>query len=170
MTIHQFLALFSTVKQTRKGWDVCCPSHDDQSPSLGIMEGDGGRIVLNCFAGCSVESICQSLGLTVADLFQDRPLDGLARPLRLPPVQRSPRKRAFAYDLHALDLRRQAEKILAASTNCTDCDTWTNDERELAMKAVSRAYAYHERAQFCESYADHVREQDYELKRRALGQ
>lgn len=161
MTMHQFLALFPTVKETRKGWDVCCPAHDDQSPSLGVMEGDGGRIVLNCLAHCENTDIVAALGLTMSDLFPDAPLNGLAQPIRLPPVKRSPRKLAFAYDLHALDLRRQAEKILEASKKCDDCDTWTNDERELAMNAVNRAYQYLERAQFCESYADHVREQNY---------
>lgn len=169
MTINQFLALFPRVKETRKGWDVNCPAHDDQSPSLGVMEGDGGRIVLNCLAHCENKDIVAALGLTMSDLFPGKALNGHAEPLRLPPVKRTPRKLAFAFELHALDLRMQAEKILAASTNCADCDTWTNDERELAMKAVRRAYRYLERAQFCESYADHVREQAYALKRLALG-
>ena len=31
MTIDQFLALFPAMKPTRKGWDVCCPAHDDRS-------------------------------------------------------------------------------------------------------------------------------------------
>ncbi len=169
MTIPQFLALFPTVKSTHKGWDVNCPAHDDKNPSLGVMEGDGGRIVLNCLAHCENKDIVTALGITMADLFPDRPLDGHARPLRLPPVKPAPRKLAFAFELHALDLKLQAEKILAASKDCEECDTWTDEDRDLAMKAVSRAYIYLERAHFCESYADHVREQDYELKRLALG-
>lgn len=158
MTITQFLALFHPVKPTRKGWDVCCPAHDDQHPSLGVMEGDGGRIVLNCLAHCENRDIVRALNLTMADLFPDRPLDGPLRPIRTPSRILSPRKRAFAYELHALDLRQAAERILAASTNCNDCDTWTNAERELAMKAVGLAYAYQERATWCEGYADHLRE------------
>lgn len=169
MTIHQFLALFPSPKQTRKGWDVCCPAHDDQRPSLGVMEGDGGRIVLYCLAHCSNTDIVAALGLTMADLFPDRELRGHAEPLRLPPVKPSPTKRAFAYELHAFDLREAARRILDAATHCEECDTWTDEDRELAMNAVARAYQYIERAQFCESYADHVRETDYELKRLALG-
>ena len=158
MTITQFLALFHPVKPTRKGWDVCCPAHDDQHPSLGVMEGDGGRIVLNCLAHCENKTICTALGITLADLFPDRPLDGMPRPVKLPPIKVTPRKRAFAYELHALDLRQAADKILSAAKNCEDCDTWTDADRELAMKAVSVAYAYQERATWCEGYADHLRE------------
>ncbi len=168
MTIHQFLALFPSAKETRKGWDVCCPAHDDQHPSLGVMEGDDGKIVLNCFAGCTPEDICESLGLRLSDLFADAPLNGHAEPRARSLKPLSPRKRAFAFDLHALDLRQHAEQILAVASRCDDCETWTNEDRELAMKAVGRAYTDLERASFCESYADHIREQDYELKRLAL--
>ena len=172
MTITQFLACFPVVKETKKGWDVNCPAHDDQHPSLGIMEGDGGRIVLNCFAGCTTTNICESLGLTLSDLFADKPLNGHAAPMQPFQAAHKPidkRKLAFSYELHALDLKTHANKILAVAAQCEDCDTWTDAERELAMKAVSRAYINQERAHFCESYADHVREQDYELKRLALG-
>jgi hypothetical protein len=169
MEITQFLALFHPVKETKKGWDVCCPAHDDQHPSLGVMEGENGRIVLSCLAACDTKQICAALGLTLADLFADRPVAGTPQPVKLPPIRVTPRKRAFAYELHALDLRQAADKILSKAKDCEECDTWTNADRELAMKAVARAYAYQERAHFCENYADHLREQDYELKRLALG-
>ena len=47
-----------------------CPSHADGSPSLSIGEGKTG-IILKCFAGCSVESVCSALGLRVGDLFYE---------------------------------------------------------------------------------------------------
>lgn len=165
MTIHQFLALFPTVKDTKKGWDVCCPSHNDTHPSLGVMEGEGGRIVLHCLAGCENRDIVLALGLTLADLFPDQVLQGHAKPLRLPPVKASPIALAFAYDLHAHDLKAQADKILELAGRCTDCETWTVDDLDSAMNAVSRAYAYRERAEFCEDYADHVREENHESQR-----
>lgn len=170
MTIDQFLAVFPIMKPTRKGWDVCCPAHDDRSPSLGVMEGESGRIVLNCFAGCTTESICTALGLHLSDLFADTPINGRAEPRLVLPKKHSPRKLAFAFELHALDLQMQADKIMEMASKCDDCDTWTNEDHDLAMQAVSRAYAYRERAQFCESYADHLRERDYESKRLALSE
>lgn len=156
MTIHEFLGLFDTVKPTKKGWDVRCPAHDDQKPSLGVKEGDEGRIVLNCLAGCRIGDICHALGLELSDLFPDRPVPGTPRP-RLAPVRRAPHEVAFAFDLHALDLRQAADKILMVAAKCDDCDTWTDDDRHLAMNAVAKAYAYQSRAAWCEAYADHVR-------------
>ncbi len=46
-----------------------CPSHADTTPSLSIKEGDDGRVLLYCFAGCETETIVAALGLTMADLF-----------------------------------------------------------------------------------------------------
>jgi putative DNA primase/helicase len=55
-------------KATSTGWQVCCPAHEDSHPSLSIGY-EGERVLLHCHAGCSVEAICASLMLTVADLF-----------------------------------------------------------------------------------------------------
>ena len=103
----------------------------------------------------------RALGLEWPDLFPATPLDGRPRPVRLPPVRPSPEKLAFAFDLHAHDLTAQAENILRVAAPCEDCDTWTDADRDLAMQAVSRAYAYQERAIFCQQYADHLRERAY---------
>ncbi|WP_022947145.1 virulence-associated protein E [Methylohalobius crimeensis] len=62
------------VKRTGQGrWTAKCPAHDDKSPSLSIREGDDGRILLKCFAECSIHEITQALGLELRDLFPPRP-------------------------------------------------------------------------------------------------
>ena len=48
-----------------------CPAHDDRTASLCIRAGDKG-IVMHCKAGCTVDSICASLGIRPADLFYER--------------------------------------------------------------------------------------------------
>jgi DNA primase len=48
-----------------------CPAHDDREPSLSISEGEDGRVLLNCFAGCDVGTIIARLGLQMSDLFDD---------------------------------------------------------------------------------------------------
>jgi len=58
------------VQKTSKGWKACCPAHDDRSPSLSIGEGSEGQVLLKCWAGCSALDIVQSLGITMADLFE----------------------------------------------------------------------------------------------------
>lgn len=75
MDIHTFLDTLQlkTGKQPRKsgsGYSACCPAHDDTTPSLSISEGPDGKILLHCFAGCTIDSVCGSLNLAVSDLFQ----------------------------------------------------------------------------------------------------
>lgn len=48
-----------------------CPGHDDQRNSLAIGLGDDGKVLLNCFVGCSVEDILQPIGLEISDLFPE---------------------------------------------------------------------------------------------------
>jgi hypothetical protein len=53
------------------GWTARCPAHPDHSPSLSIREGDAGRALIFCHAGCRVEAICSAMGVRVSDLFGD---------------------------------------------------------------------------------------------------
>lgn len=55
-----------------KQWAACCPVHGDQHQSLGVAEGRDGRVLLRCYAGCSVKDILAAIGLEFRDLFPDR--------------------------------------------------------------------------------------------------
>lgn len=57
-------------KKSGSGYMACCPAHDDENPSLSLKEACDGKILLHCFAGCPVTSICGSLGLETSDLFE----------------------------------------------------------------------------------------------------
>ncbi|HTV75695.1 MAG TPA: hypothetical protein VMD57_01765, partial [Candidatus Baltobacteraceae bacterium] len=63
------MSLLQGVTRNGDGWIAKCPAHDDQNPSLSIRQGDDGRTLLKCFAGCTADSICAALNLTTADLF-----------------------------------------------------------------------------------------------------
>ena len=52
-------------------WVARCPAHKDRRPSLSIMVTDDGRILLNDFAGCSVESVLEALALEFRDLYPE---------------------------------------------------------------------------------------------------
>ncbi len=62
-------------RENGSGWVVSCPvpghgkGRGDLNPSLHVSEGDDGRALLRCFAGCSPEAIVGAMGLTLADLF-----------------------------------------------------------------------------------------------------
>ncbi len=71
------------------GYSVCCPAHEDRSPSLTIGIGDDGRVLLNCKAGCSFDAVVESLGLEAKDLFPESasastPLRSSGRPAGKP--------------------------------------------------------------------------------------
>lgn len=70
--INKILERLEGVRQSGRGYIARCPSHSDRCPSLSIAQGDDGRVLLYCFAGCEVENICEAIGLTVGDLFPDR--------------------------------------------------------------------------------------------------
>lgn len=46
-----------------------CPAHDDDAPSGSIREGDDGRALVTCYAGCDTRDIVDALGLEMRDLF-----------------------------------------------------------------------------------------------------
>lgn len=70
--IEHVVSLLPTAKPNGKGWMACCPAHEDRSPSLSINEGDDGRVLLKCFAGCGNDAITDALGLETKDLFVPR--------------------------------------------------------------------------------------------------
>lgn len=71
MTLSEILNHFEKAERCGSGYHALCPAHADKKQSLSIGTGDGGRILLNCFAGCSVNDICNAAGLKVSDLFAD---------------------------------------------------------------------------------------------------
>jgi CHC2-type zinc finger protein len=69
--MNKILTHLERVKQTGSGrWIACCPSHQDKSPSLAIRD-DNGKILLRCFAGCSVFEIVSAIGMNLSDLFPE---------------------------------------------------------------------------------------------------
>ena len=74
------LSRLDRVKETGPDqWTASCPTsmhkHGDRSRGLSIKDGEGGVICLYCHAGCDIETIVSSIGLSMADLFpkKDKP-------------------------------------------------------------------------------------------------
>ena len=68
MTLDQVLSLVKQVRRNGSSWMATCPAHADKNPSLSIKVS-GGKILLHCFGGCTVEAICSALGIKVCELF-----------------------------------------------------------------------------------------------------
>jgi len=69
MDIQDLLAKFNTAKKSGNGWMTKCPGHKDKTASLHITEGSSGNILMKCFAGCSFQHICDSMGIDPKDMF-----------------------------------------------------------------------------------------------------
>ena len=66
------------VRETGSGWLASCPLPDhglgrgDRNPSVSVSEGDDGRVLLSCKAGCETEALVEAWGLSMSDLFENR--------------------------------------------------------------------------------------------------
>jgi len=59
-------------RRSGSGWVARCPAHEDRRASLSISEGDDGRVLVKCHAGCSLSAILGRLCLEERDLFPPR--------------------------------------------------------------------------------------------------
>lgn len=86
MSVETFISALSGVKKTgKRSWIAKCCAHNDKSPSLAISETDDGRVLVHCFAGCSVEEILGAVGMDFDALYPPRPerhepKHGIAKP------------------------------------------------------------------------------------------
>lgn len=69
LTLHGILARLGVVKKIGKDWQAKCPAHEDHRASLSVGEGDDGRVLLHCHAGCTLEAIIAALDVKPAQLF-----------------------------------------------------------------------------------------------------
>lgn len=117
MKLADFLSHFDRPRRTSRGWLAKCPAHADRRPSLGIAEGDSGRILLKCWTGCSAAEIVAAMGLSMRDLFADE----------MPSRDAMRRVRA-----------RKAETERAARG--IDISIWDSDKLDLMMNVVCDAH------------------------------
>jgi hypothetical protein len=70
LPLQNILSKLKKVKYIGSGRYMAeCPAHDDAQPSLSVSQGDDGRVLLKCFAGCQAGEIVKALGLELKDLF-----------------------------------------------------------------------------------------------------
>ena len=67
--VNRVLNRLDGVQRSGSSWTAKCPAHEDHRPSFSVAEGDDGRVLFTCHAGCSQEAVIAALGLNPADLF-----------------------------------------------------------------------------------------------------
>lgn len=85
MSADALVSRLEKCKRTGNGsWIARCPAHEDKNPSLTVRELEDGRVLVHCFAGCSVEAVLGALSLEFDALFPPRPssdyVPGVRRP------------------------------------------------------------------------------------------
>jgi hypothetical protein len=93
--LSDILTKLDGVRKSRDGWSARCPAHRDRAPSLSIRE-DNGKVLLHCFAACTVEEVCAAMGIGLSELFSGA---------RGPHKHASPIVRAIKRQLAATGLR-----------------------------------------------------------------
>lgn len=96
--IEALLGRLENARQRGRGYRADCPVGHSSRGALSIAEGDDGRVLLTCFAGCAAADVLGAVGLTLADLYPERVRD-------LSPLGRAQRREA----MHGAD-------VAAAST------------------------------------------------------
>jgi len=69
----EFLERLEGVTKTASGWMALCPGRDEKKQSLSVSEGKDGRILLHDFGGSTPEAIVAAMGLSMVDLYPDKP-------------------------------------------------------------------------------------------------
>ena len=68
--VEKVLDRLEGTRRFNGSWKALCPAHEDREPSLSVTEGDDGRVLVKCFAGCDTENVVAALGLEMSDLFE----------------------------------------------------------------------------------------------------
>lgn len=76
MSVRDILCKVKNERHSGGGWTAQCPAHDDGRNSLSISEGEDGRVLLHCHAGCSIEQVCAALGIELKALMPPSTIGG----------------------------------------------------------------------------------------------
>ncbi len=140
MNSEELLSRLGPVRRCGNSWIATCPAHDDRRPSLRLREGEHGLLV-KCWAGCSLKAITAALGIEVRDFFYNAPLTpGTQKRRQDRPWRFDWRRTAFEFQFYADGLWLRAQSVLEAARELNTTD-WTDEEQEVAINAVARAYA-----------------------------
>ena len=138
MTIDGFLTLNPEARPYGRGYRGPCPScgGKNSSSKFSFTEREG-KILVRCFAGCSITAICESLGLELKNLFVDSDLTPSQRQALPPQPKRLDWRRMshdleFASDSHWL----RAENIFKAARQC-EVSAMNDEALNKAWKCLS---------------------------------
>ena len=132
MSANTLLLHLTGIKETGAGrYLACCPAHSDKRPSLAIRELDDERILIHCFAGCSVEEVLHAVGLELDALYPEKLIGHCLHPERRPFSARD--------ILEAVG--NEALIVSVAASTIARGETLVEDDRKRLMLASRRLQA-----------------------------
>ncbi len=133
MGIDALISRLDGVRETSPGKYLSrCPSHDDRSPSLAIRDGDDGRVLIHCFAGCETEDVLSAVGLSFSDLYPER----IGQDHAYKPVgQRFDARQVLRV------LRSETTLVAIAAENIAEGITLSDEDRDRVFNAACRIRA-----------------------------
>ena len=136
--VEALLPRLDGVRETGRGrWLARCPAHKDRSPSLSITEGDDGRTLIYCHAGCGAADIVAAAGLELRDLFPPRP--GATADITVRDGHRNGRLRCGLTPSEAVALlARDAMTVAVAAGNIVAGTAMTADDVRLLAGIAER--------------------------------
>ncbi len=132
MSANTLLSHLTGIKETGAGrYLACCPAHSDKRPSLAICELDDERVLIHCFAGCSVEEVLHAVGLELDALYPEKLIGHCLHPERRPFSARD--------ILEAVG--NEALIVSVAASTIARGETLVEDDRKRLMLASRRLQA-----------------------------
>lgn len=129
------------VRRSGSGIMARCPAHSDRSPSLSLTERDG-KILLHCFAGCTISAITESLGISVKDLFIDAPSNPRDTAQHMAQRERQHRERELRReaDGHMIDVCKMSQWLVGSRCDL-DIAPWSDEQLNDELNALADAYS-----------------------------
>lgn len=61
MSAAAIAAALGGARRSGRGWLVRCPAHDDHNPSCSLADGENGKLLVKCWAGCDSRDVLAAL-------------------------------------------------------------------------------------------------------------
>lgn len=129
--VENLISRLDKVKGRNGSWTARCPAHADKGPSLAVREGEDGRVLLHCFAGCETASVLGAIGMDMTDLF---PPDEKRREVTSKP---SMKPAFFASDLMRI-IHVEALVVQIVAFDIANGKTPNEETRERMLTAYQR--------------------------------
>ena len=135
--IDALLSLLERVQKTGNGWRADCPNGHKTHGTLSLAQGDDGRLLLHCFAGCSAADVLGALGLALADVMPELQRD------ESPEGRRTARERFRLVSVTAAAgvIEREARVVLIAGCDLLRGQALPPDDVQRLGEAVERIEA-----------------------------